>query len=152
MNLDAILSTLSGQQVSAKTIPGNTLEVWLGAPPQSDHALVLAVHPPWRLVQIDGVVATSAEIPWDREVGESDADYRTRNDVARGASDILIGRTVTSAYYDSATDDLTIRFNDDLTLQSFTVWRDEPPWTLRLYAENRRVGPNLDEAIEPPPG
>ena len=147
MNLNTILASLSGKRVSAKTVPGNTLEIWLDAPPRSDDALVIAVDPPWRLVQADSVITTSTEIPWDKEDGESQSHYQARNDAARRASDILIGRTLENAFCDGNTGDLTLTFNGDLVLQSFTVWREEPQWTLRVYAENRRVGLGLDEAI-----
>ena len=147
MDLNTILSALSGKRVSAKTIPGNTVEVWLDVPPRSDDALVIAVDAPWRLVQAGSVITTSAEIPWDKEEGESQADYHARNDAARRTSDILTGRVLEDASCDGSTGDLTITFDGDLTLQSFTVWRDEPQWTLRLYAEGRRVGPGLDEPL-----
>lgn len=147
MSLDAILQTLSGKQVSAKTIPGNTIEIWLGVPLKSANAIVFGVDAPWRIVQSGSVIATSAEIPWDKEVGESDADYRARHEFARSISDVLIGHVLKTASCDSKTGDLTLRFEGDLTLQTFTVWRDEPQWTLRLYAENRRLGVGLDEAI-----
>ena len=147
MNLDAILRSLSGKPVSAKTMPGNTVEVWLDVPPKAADAIVFGVDAPWRIVQSGNIVATSAEIPWDMDIGESEADYRARNDVARSVSDFLIGHVLETASYDNKTGDLTLRFHGDVTLQSFTVWRDEPQWTLRFYADNRRVGFRLDEAL-----
>lgn len=148
MHLDAILRTLSGKTVSAKTIPGNTVEVWLDVPPKAANAIVFGVDPPWRIVQSGSIIATSAEIPWDMEVDESEANYRSRNDVARGVSDFLVGHVLETASCDSKTGDLILKFQGDVTLQSFTVWRDDPQWTLRLYADNRRVGFELDEAIQ----
>jgi hypothetical protein len=147
MNLEATLQTLSGKQVSAKTIPGNTVEVWLDVPPKAANAIVFGVDAPWRLVRSGKIIATSAEIPWDIEVGESEADYRARNDLARGVSDFLIGQVLETASCDSKTGDLTLTFEGEVVLQCFTVWRDEPQWTLRLYADSRRLGFECDEAI-----
>ena len=150
MTLDTTLQALVGKPVRAKTIPGNTIEVWLDVPPRSVDAIVVAMDAPWRILGPDEVMATSAEIPWEQEAGESKAEYRTRNENARKASDFLVGLTLTSASCDRITGDLTLRFEGGFTLQGFTVWRDEPPWSLRLYAENRRLGPDLDEPIRSP--
>lgn len=79
MNLDTIMLALSGKRVSAKTLPGNTVEVWLDVPPDADNAIVLAVETPWRLAHADSVIATSAEIPWEPSAGECDQDYYARS-------------------------------------------------------------------------
>jgi hypothetical protein len=136
--------------VCAKTIPGNTIEIWLGAPPRSANAIVLAVDAPWRIVGLDKVIATSAEITWEQEVGESDTEYQNRNENTRQASDLLVGLTLKGASCDHRTGDLSLCFSDNVILQSFTVWRNEPSWSLRLYAENRRISPDLDEPIKTP--
>jgi hypothetical protein len=147
MNLVAILETLSRKAVSAKTIAGNTIEVWLDVHPMEANAIVLGVDPPWRIVQSGNIISTSADMPWDIEAGESEAEYRARNEAAWSLSDFLVGHVLETASCDSMTGDLTLRFRGDVTLQSFTVWRDEPQWTLRLYADNRRLGFHTDEAI-----
>jgi hypothetical protein len=95
----------------------NPIEVWLDVPPRSGNAIVLAVDAPWRIVGQNAVIATSAEIPWEQETGESDAEYEARNSDARRLSDTLVGLTLTSASCDRRTGDLTLQFEDKATLQ-----------------------------------
>ncbi|RYE70459.1 MAG: hypothetical protein EOP17_00610 [Rhizobiaceae bacterium] len=149
MTIETAIRALVGKLVWSKNIPGNTIEIWLDVPPQAADAIVLAVYPPWRIVSSETIIASSADIPWEPQAGESAAEFQALNDEARRTSDVLIGRALTSAVYDPRTSDLTLAFDDKVILQCFTVWRDEPSWSLRLYGENRRIGPGLDEPIQP---
>lgn len=143
------LDKLAGKPVTQKIIAGNSIEIYLGLAPMEERAQVIWVEPPWRLEQSGHIISTSADFPWEPEEGETEKAFRARFEDVCSASDGLKKATLISARLDPITSDLELSFGGELTLRTFTVWRDES-WHFRDYGQNKRYRVSLSGVeIEP---
>ena len=74
--VDSRLASLVGAVVTQATVSGNTLLLWIGAPPKSADAKCLWVNPPWRIERESGQLVGSADIPWTANDFENEDAFR----------------------------------------------------------------------------
>jgi hypothetical protein len=138
-DLRSILTALVGEPVFRRNIAGNTLTLWFRPASDGKPLLGLSLDPPWRVEAQGEIVATSADLPWEQEDGESDAAYRERVDAAVAESESLTGLIVRDVAHDERTGDLLLTLDRGHTVQTFTVWRDEESWRVLDYKLEQRL-------------
>ena len=124
-DLAALLKTLVNKRVTQKTIAGNRLLFWVGENPKSDDALCLSIDPVWRREKAGLIQTISAEIPWEKEKEETEISYRGRLEKIRGLTDVINGLVIIDIAVNTLTADLSVVFENDYVLRTFTVWVEE---------------------------
>ena len=133
------LLSVAGLDVVLKQVVGNSLQLWFGVSPQSEHAIALWVDPPWRVQQTDMILSTSNDMAWEPYEGESDAQYKEREAEAWKMSNPVSGRKVADIQCLPPAHDLILKFGEGLEIRSFSIFADSSSWNIRFYSENLRI-------------
>lgn len=132
--LSLLMQSLVGCNVQSKTIAGNSIWLWF----DEEKTKGISIDPPWRILAAGEIIGSSADFPWERNEGESEANYRQRFEAACSNSNILYGAKLSRIIADPCTTDLLLEFENGATLASFTVWRHEQNWLYADYTAMKR--------------
>ena len=143
--VDSRLASLVGAVVTQATVSGNTLLLWIGAPPKSADAKCLWVNPPWRIERESGQLVGSADIPWTANDFENEDAFRQEFNRVCALACAMQSSRIERASVLFLTTDLSMTFSNGLTLRSFDckTGHDES-WHLSDYRtmELFRVAPS----------
>ncbi len=141
MNLQQLqhhLNQLIGCIVTHKSIAGNSMELSLARNDIDSAGFTLWLDPPWRLESASGIIASSADFPWEPEEDETREAYRRRFLDACARSDGLEGAIVDAVAIDPISTDLSLQFGNGLRLRLFSVEREAMNWCFSDLSEMKR--------------
>jgi len=119
MTAEALLADfrarLLGGTVRRRGLAGNSLLVYVDCTPGDGTGLTLWFEPTWNLRDASRVLTGSRQADHDPDANNPDAGFH----IAADAIDVLVGRTVLALDVHTITGDLTVTFDEGLTLTTF---------------------------------
>jgi len=142
--VQAKLTSLVGAHVTQATVSGNTLLLWVGAPPKKADAKCLWVNPPWRVETETGFLVGSADIPWTADDFKSEDAFRSEFERVCNLACAMQSSIIERATALFLSTDLSITFSNGSTLRSFECESGtDESWHLSDYSTMQlfRVAP-----------
>ncbi len=125
------IRSLKNKHISFKRIVGNSIILYFHGNPGDANIKSIWIDPGWRYEFKGNYIIGSGDFPCEKEPHQTEKEFRSFFDILCAKTDRLVNARILNISFDTTTNDLHIKLNNDQIIKSFVTSSTDEIWIYR---------------------